>query len=112
VKFTEAGEIELKLEKIQTEKDDEWIRFSVRDTGIGIDERNQMKIFDAFVQEDISTTKRFGGTGLGLTISNKILALMDSKLNLKSEIGKGSLFYFDLSMKHFAQYDTMDAGHV
>lgn len=59
----------------------------------------QSKIFDAFSQEDPSTTKRYGGTGLGLTISNRLLGLMGSRLQLKSEVGKGSTFYFDLLLK-------------
>jgi CheY-like chemotaxis protein len=74
-------------------------RFSVRDTGIGIDAKNTQKVFDAFSQEDGSTTKRFGGTGLGLTISNRLLALMGSKLQLQSELGRGSTFYFDVPFK-------------
>jgi CheY-like chemotaxis protein len=75
------------------------IRFSVIDTGIGILEKNQKKIFKAFSQEDSSTTRKFGGTGLGLTISNQLLALMESGLRLKSKINEGSNFYFDLNLK-------------
>lgn len=98
-KFTEHGEIELKLTDIHPANDGELtIRFSIRDTGIGIARENQQRIFDAFVQEDISTTKRFGGTGLGLTIANKLLSLMQSKLSLESEVGKGSTFSFDLTL--------------
>jgi PAS domain S-box-containing protein len=100
VKFTEQGGIELQTEILGHESFNQVkIRFSVIDTGIGIAPQNQQKIFDAFVQEDISTTKKYGGTGLGLTISNKLLALMDSKLELRSEVGKGSLFYFDIAFK-------------
>jgi signal transduction histidine kinase len=100
VKFTEHGEIELSIEPITQNKEDQQIlRFSVRDTGIGIDPKNQQKIFNAFAQVDVSNTKKFGGTGLGLTISNKLLALMNSKLQLESELGKGCLFYFDILFK-------------
>ena len=74
------------------------LRFSVRDTGIGIAPKNQQKIFEAFAQVDASNTKKFGGTGLGLTISNKLLKLMESELHLESEIGKGSTFSFDISL--------------
>jgi signal transduction histidine kinase/CheY-like chemotaxis protein len=101
VKFTEKGEIEIKIQilsKNETNKEME-ILFSVRDTGIGIPENSQVKIFEAFLQEDTSTTRKYGGTGLGLAISNKLLALMSSKLNLKSELGKGSIFYFTLQVK-------------
>lgn len=98
-KFTEEGEIELKIELLRTVSDKEiMIRFEVRDTGIGIREDKQKKIFQAFSQEDGTVTKRYGGTGLGLTISNRLLALMGSQLQLKSSPGKGSSFYFDLQL--------------
>ncbi len=100
VKFTEKGSVQLNIilkEKIG--ENQTRIRFSVIDSGIGILEQNQKKIFKAFSQEDSSTTKKFGGTGLGLTISNKLLNLMDSRLKLKSEIGKGSHFYFDIDLQ-------------
>ncbi len=100
VKFTEVGEIELKVSVLSKEVDgDTTLCFSVRDTGIGILEKNKQKIFEAFAQEDASTTRKYGGTGLGLAISNKLLALMNSKLLLRSEIGKGSTFYFDVTFK-------------
>lgn len=98
-KFTEKGEIELKIEELSSAEDISTVRFSVRDTGIGIAPDKQDKIFKAFSQEDSSTTKKYGGTGLGLTISNKLLALMGSKLQLDSAPGKGSLFYFDITFK-------------
>ena len=98
-KFTEKGEIELKIENLQSKGDYNTIRFSVRDTGIGIKPDKQQKIFEAFSQEDSSTTKKYGGTGLGLTISNRLLGLMNSRLSLKSEFGKGSIFYFDITIK-------------
>lgn len=100
VKFTKEGEIELKIQTLQDLQDGhKLIHFEVRDTGIGISEENQKKIFDAFSQEDGSTTKQYGGTGLGLTISNKLLAMMGSELKLISQLGKGSRFYFDISLK-------------
>lgn len=98
-KFTEKGEIELKIETLQSERDKYTMRFAVRDTGIGIKPDKQIKIFEAFSQEDSSTTKKYGGTGLGLTISNSLLGLMDSKLQLISEPDKGSTFYFDITLK-------------
>src|SRR5690606_4289358 len=78
IKFTETGEIELRVEQIELDKDEVSLRFTVRDTGIGIPEEKQQRIFDAFMQEDSSVSKRFGGTGLGLTISNNILKYMKS----------------------------------
>lgn len=99
-KFTEKGEIELKIESLGCLEDNHSkIRFSVRDTGIGIRPEKQQKIFEAFSQEDGSTTKKYGGTGLGLTISNKLLEMMNSRLQLCSKPGEGSVFFFDLTVK-------------
>lgn len=99
VKFTDDGEIELKVELLKKKTNTESVfRFSVTDTGVGIDIKNQHKIFEAFSQEDATISRKFGGTGLGLTISNKLLSLMGSKLELKSEIGVGSTFYFDIDL--------------
>jgi CheY-like chemotaxis protein len=100
IKFTEKGSIKLEVDIIEIINEyNSKIRFSVIDSGIGIQIENQNKIFKAFSQEDGSTTRKFGGTGLGLTISNKLLALMKSRLQLKSELGVGSTFYFDLNLK-------------
>lgn len=100
VKFTKEGEIELKIETInKISGENSLIRFSVRDTGIGILPENQKKIFEAFTQEDASTTRKYGGTGLGLAISKKLLHLMGSELQLISEPQVGSMFYFDIMLK-------------
>ena len=96
VKFTEKGEIELSVKVLGHDKGLTRLRFAVRDTGIGIKPDRQERIFEAFLQEDASTTKKYGGTGLGLAISNRLLGLMDSRLELKSAPGLGSTFYFDL----------------
>ncbi|HMY65728.1 MAG TPA: PAS domain S-box protein [Leptospiraceae bacterium] len=97
IKFTVKGRVELKLEILDRISSDETrFRFSVSDTGIGIAPANRQKIFEAFSQEDASTTKKFGGTGLGLTISSRLLSLMNSSLQLESEQGKGSVFFFDI----------------
>jgi PAS domain S-box-containing protein len=96
LKFTESGKIELGI-MLKGKLDNKLsILFYVEDTGIGIAPENQEKIFEAFVQEDISTTKKFGGTGLGLTISNNLIKLMGGKLELVSYLGRGSKFYFTL----------------
>lgn len=100
IKFTQHGEIELKIERLTSDAGGEsMIRFAVRDTGIGIDPKNQKRIFEAFSQEDSSVSKKFGGTGLGLTISNELLGLMASGLKLQSKVGEGSTFSFDLRLK-------------
>ena len=98
-KFTQKGELELKISILKSEKQHDTLRFEVRDTGIGIKPEMQRKIFEAFAQADGSTTKQYGGTGLGLAISNKLLALMGSELKLESTVGQGSTFYFDLTAK-------------
>jgi len=100
VKFTSEGKIELKIETLEILNSNALLRFSVTDTGIGIKKNNQEKIFEAFLQEDRSTTKKFGGTGLGLSISNQLLGLVNSHLQLESELGIGSTFYFDIKVKY------------
>lgn len=98
-KFTEEGEIELHVEMLDTSGDQSLLRFSVCDTGIGISEGYKEKIFEAFSQEDCSVSKRYGGTGLGLTISNRLLGLMGTRLQLNSQPGVGSTFFFDITFR-------------
>lgn len=100
VKFTEKGEIEIniKVHKSLQESSRKEISFSVRDTGIGISMEKQEKIFTAFSQADSTIARKFGGTGLGLTISNRLLSLMNSKIELESEISKGSTFSFTINV--------------
>lgn len=101
IKFTEKGEIVLYVKVLDDlGEGKKRIRFGVRDTGIGINSENQAEIFNAFSQEDGGISKRYSGTGLGLTISNQILTLAGSVLQLKSKQGKGSDFFFDI------QFDT------
>lgn len=100
LKFTEKGEIKFYATILENYGNGKMrLRFGVKDSGIGIHKDKQEEIFNAFSQEDGSITKRFGGTGLGLTISNKLLALAKSKLQLESEQGIGSNFFFDLDFK-------------
>jgi signal transduction histidine kinase/DNA-binding response OmpR family regulator/CHASE3 domain sensor protein len=100
VKFTEKGEIELKVEKLRMDDKNISLRFSVRDTGIGIPVEKQKYIFDAFTQENSSISKKYGGTGLGLTISNNILKYMGSHLSLISAPDQGSVFFFDIEIPY------------
>jgi PAS domain S-box-containing protein len=99
IKFTHVGGIDLTISVLEVHKNAASLRFSVKDTGIGIRKSNQKIIFQAFSQEDSSTTKKFGGTGLGLTISNQLLSLMNSKLQIKSQYNIGSTFFFDIKLK-------------
>lgn len=98
IKFTETGEIELKVEATAGNPGEMEFTFSVRDTGIGIAEDKQSRIFDSFSQADESITRKYGGTGLGLSISNELLEKMNSRLELQSKEGQGSNFYFILNL--------------
>ena len=98
IKFTNEGEVELSVQLLSKSNQQTTLRFEVRDTGVGILPENINKIFNAFSQEDTSTTRKFGGTGLGLTISNKLLSLMNSTpIQVESQLGIGSKFYFDVN---------------
>lgn len=98
MKFTSFGQIHLDVHCVSSSIGKAVIQFSVKDTGIGIKASNQEKIFQSFVQEDNTTTRKFGGTGLGLAISNRLLGLMNSRMQLISKFGEGSNFYFDLEV--------------
>jgi len=94
LKFTAKGEISLEVTLEEGGEDDVLLRFSVRDTGIGIPLEQQQHIFSAFSQADASTTRRFGGTGLGLAISVKLSSMMQGRIWLESTEGQGSTFFF------------------
>ncbi len=99
-KFTEKGNVTFKI--CSEENPDSGIqnlRFSVSDTGIGIKQENVGKIFENFSQADSETTRKFGGSGLGLSIVDNILRLMNSNINVDSKYGKGTTFWFDVSLK-------------
>ena len=104
IKFTpDNGQINILIEKVSETSQDIDIQFSVKDSGIGIEEDKKTKIFDAFSQADASTNRKFGGTGLGLTISSKFVELMNGKLNIRSKKDKGSTFFFTLTLKRSMQ---------
>lgn len=99
IKFTPKGQIEIEVTATVINDDESKFKFAVKDTGIGIKKENKAKILEAFTQEDSSTTRNFGGTGLGLTISNSLLKLMNSKLEISSKPNVGSVFSFELILK-------------
>lgn len=99
IKFTSQGKITLQLQFLARESDYQSIRFNIIDTGIGISNVQISHIFDEFTQADNSISRRFGGTGLGLSITKKLIALMGGAIHVKSEVNKGSNFYFDLNFK-------------
>jgi signal transduction histidine kinase/CheY-like chemotaxis protein/HPt (histidine-containing phosphotransfer) domain-containing protein/HAMP domain-containing protein len=94
VKFTEQGEIRLKIELLEQTGEKVQLKFSVRDTGIGMTPEQTAKLFQAFTQADMSTTRKHGGTGLGLTISLKLVEMMGGRIWIESEAGVGSTFFF------------------
>jgi len=94
IKFTEKGEVALKVQVEAVHEDDRTMRFTVADSGIGIAKEKLQSIFDPFSQADSSTTRKYGGTGLGLTISNRLVNMMGGKIWVESEVGRGSQFHF------------------
>lgn len=94
IKFTSSGEVMLDVQVNVDDDGQEWLHFSVRDTGIGIPEAMRERIFDPFTQADGSTTRRFGGTGLGLSISGQLVRLMGGRIWVESEEAVGSEFHF------------------
>jgi len=94
VKFTDKGEVVVRLSKESESDRDAVISFTVRDTGVGIGPEAQARLFQAFSQADSSTTRKFGGTGLGLAISKQLVEMMDGKIGVQSEPGRGSTFHF------------------
>ncbi|WP_456430814.1 ATP-binding protein [Nitratifractor sp.] len=104
MKFTDyGGSVDVSIEKVDEDDKSVAVRFSVKDTGIGISPEQQEHIFQAFAQADASTTRKFGGTGLGLAITSSMVERMGGKLELESEVGKGSEFYFTLRFEKASQ---------
>jgi two-component system, sensor histidine kinase RpfC len=98
VKFTERGSVTVHV-SLQEETDAAVrVKFSVRDTGVGIPPEAQQRIFESFTQADQSTTRRFGGTGLGTTIAKQLVELMGGKIGLESAVGLGSTFWFEIAL--------------
>jgi len=94
IKFTDTGEIFIGVEAVDEGPDDIILKFSIRDTGIGLTEEQISGLFKAFSQADTSTTREYGGTGLGLAITKHLVELMGGEIGVESEVGKGSTFYF------------------
>ena len=111
VKFTETGEVVVRLNMIERTTDFVKVEFLVEDTGIGISEDVLANLFSAFTQADGSTTRRFGGTGLGLTISKQLVELMGSNIQVNSAEGLGSTFSFMLTMK-VSESESKTSGNV
>ena len=99
IKFTEQGEVTLEVRLELREKGSAWLHFLVRDTGIGIPPEKQAAVFEAFSQADGSTARRYGGTGLGLTISRRLVELMGGRIWMESATGQGSTFHFTVPFR-------------
>ncbi len=106
IKFTEKGSVDMRCHVRRNDEDLVLIRFEVIDTGIGIPEDVQDRIFDKFAQADESTTRRFGGTGLGTAITKQLVELMGGRIGLQSTPGIGSTFWFDIEFER--QPDVLD----
>jgi len=111
VKFTNQGEVALKISYRDVGRGQGTLSISVRDTGIGIDKEQQSKLFKSFSQADSSTTRVFGGTGLGLVISQLLAERMDSTIHVESTVGVETVFYFDITT-HFQAGDKPDSTHI
>jgi hypothetical protein len=98
IKFTERGEVRLRVERVGGNLDGALLHFFVSDTGLGIPPEKQQVIFRAFTQADGSSTRRYGGTGLGLAIASQLVEMMGGRIWVESEVGKGSIFHFILRL--------------
>ncbi|CAK2472794.1 two-component sensor histidine kinase BarA [Vibrio sp. 10N.286.55.E10] len=98
IKFTERGNIDISVELRSQSEDNIELQFMVRDTGIGISERQQAQLFQAFSQADASISRRYGGTGLGLVITQKLVSQMGGEISLTSRLHQGSTFWFTLRL--------------
>ena len=112
IKFTERGSVILTVAESARSGDIVRLHVEVRDSGIGIDDETQQRLFQKFVQADASTTRRYGGTGLGLVISRKLIELMGGKLNLSSSPGLGSTFSFDLELPATSEPESTEGALI
>ncbi len=108
IKFTEEGSIDLSFELMRHEGNDYWIMAKVQDSGIGLSQDAQRKLFNKFAQADVSTTKQYGGSGLGLAISKQLCQLLGGEIGVESVEGAGSVFWFTFK----CQIGTMETAEV
>lgn len=112
IKFTEEGKVMVDIEVLKVEADFYVLEFVISDTGIGIPEDKKDKIFLSFAQANSDTTRKYGGTGLGLAICKRLLEIMDSDLELESEVGKGSTFSFKLKLQKSSMTDYQEDNNA
>lgn len=106
IKFTKEGEITISVKRIAETDENYTLKFSIKDTGIGIPKNKLEKIFERFSQAEESTTREYGGTGLGLNIVKQLVELQNGEIHVKSEPGRGSEFYFTISFPKTAETET------
>jgi len=112
VKFTERGSVAVHVSCQGESETHVRLKFSVRDTGVGIAPEAQQRIFESFTQADQSTTRRFGGTGLGTTIAKQLVELMGGRIGLESAVGLGSTFWFEIELEKQAERPGAGAGEL
>jgi signal transduction histidine kinase len=98
LKFTEHGEVGLRVSRVSPKAGEVVLHFIISDTGVGIPAKKHQLIFEAFNQADGSSTRRFGGTGLGLTIASQLVQMMGGQISLESDVGRGSTFHFEVHL--------------
>ena len=110
IKFTDlGGKISVEIKQVSSMDNQTEISFSIQDNGVGMTKEQQLNVFNAFTQADVSITRKYGGTGLGLTISTKFLELMESKLELESQKEKGTRFYFNIKFEEVREDTELGA---
>ena len=112
VKFTEQGSVTVHVSAQSETGSGVVLKFSVRDTGIGIPPESQHRIFESFTQADQTTTRRFGGTGLGTTIAKQLVALMNGRIGVESAVGLGSTFWFEVALEKQPERAGAGAGEL
>ncbi|RLD28428.1 MAG: hybrid sensor histidine kinase/response regulator, partial [Bacteroidetes bacterium] len=107
LKFTQNGDIYVRIQKVNENNDRTTIRFEIEDNGVGISRKKQKIIFETFSQASLQINRKFGGTGLGLSIVKNLLELMGGKIQLESQLGKGSKFWFEINFAVSEEYQEI-----
>ena len=110
LKFTQNGDVVIRVSKLDEKNNKITLHFEIEDNGVGISKKKQKSIFESFSQASLQINRKFGGTGLGLSIVKSLLELMGSRIQLESQLGKGSKFWFDLVLEVSAQDATEEKG--